>query len=143
MSNEIELYIHIKKKEMDWLQCNFQFPAQWSIRSDDDELKMNRIVIPIEFEHQTRSWQMSKEVDTQRKKVPTIERSKEKKILTMCHKTELVFRLHLFDTLTLIECNEGCASMKERKNILAAVKKWANIRLVLEKCSRSSSSIYV
>lgn len=38
----------------------------------------------------------------------------------MCHKTELVFQLHLFDTLTLIKC------MELKKNDIGP-KKWANI----------------
>lgn len=45
MSNEIELYIHIKK----WTDYSAIFRFRQNF-STDDELKMNRIVIRIEFE---------------------------------------------------------------------------------------------
>lgn len=106
-------------QKMDWLPCNFPFPAHRRFRTDD-ELKMSRIVIRIEFqrerektERNTSHWNKCS-MHTGKKS------AEDKKILTMCHKTELVFRLHLFDTLTLMKCMEATENKKN------TTKSWPN-----------------
>lgn len=115
MSNEIELYIHIKK--MDWLQCNFPFPAKFFDRwwtENESNRHSNWIRTITKTSKRVRVTERI-ETNVQCRKKNDIE--DKKKILTMCHKTELVFQLHLFDTLTLIKC------MELKKTILGRIEK--------------------
>lgn len=54
----------------------------------------------------------------------------------MCHKTELVFRLHLVDTLTLIKCMEATENRKKTQRNPGRIEKVSENSEWIEKTQR-------